>query len=402
MDTLDRLLAELGTVEPPHHLVQRVMTRIGSTRGGRWNALLAARRGNPPPLEKTPGPEVLLDERGRARTPSPHRNAWLGLAAAAMIAIGVFAIRGYSPTPGGVEATVGVATRRQVRPASVAENAASTSRAFHELHLGGEPNAAGFAVVGVRKGRTPYELEVKGSTVVARPGIEGAPTLSGAALVGLVFDLRDAAAGESYALEIAGSGSTPYWAGAPEAATTYALTYTSAQQPEPRPLCTTGANEAILFGGDRYDAARKTVTATGEATRGWLNVACAGTALVKLFLTRHTEASQTVPTTRAQRQAMLKMFTADVCGDGTTFTIHGQPLLWADANGLTTFARSPASFEAAWSERGAVCLDTPRRLELAASIEEHCPRPPRCPDPAAARALGYVISANPHSQEAER
>lgn len=168
------------------------------------------------------------------------------------------------------------------------------------------------------------------------------------------------------------------------------MTFTSTTHAVPQPLCTAGENEALLFGGDRYDADRKTVTATGPATADWFNIACAGTALAKLHLTRHTETSQVVKTTAVERQAMLKMFTADICGDGTAFTVHGEPLLWADANHLTSFAARPASLEAVWSDRGAVCLDAPRRPELAAAIAARCGPLPRC-----TTQRGYVISANP-------
>jgi hypothetical protein len=115
----------------------------------------------------------------------------------------------------------------------------------------------------------------------------------------MVLDLRDDT-GSRFAVHLAGFGETAYWAGPPGTAPVYELTYTSATQPDPQPLCTAGANAAILFAGDRYDAARETVTATGAATRGWVNVACDGTALAKLHLTRHTEASQVVPTTAAE------------------------------------------------------------------------------------------------------
>jgi hypothetical protein len=264
--------------------------------------------------------------------------------------------------------------------------------AFHELNLGGQPNTAGFAVVGIRMGSTPYAITVAGATVVARARKSNATALTGAALVGLVLDLRDLT-GSRYTLHISGAGTTRYWAGAPDSVPTYSLTYVSATHAEPKPLCTAGINEAILFAGDRYDATTKTVTATGSATKGWVNIACAGTALAKLHLTRHTEAGQVVQTTAAERQAMLKMFTADVCGDGTSFTVHGQPLLWSDAKGVTRFAATPASREAVWNESGAVCLDTPRRPELAAAIAARCgARLPRC-GPADLR--GYVTSANP-------
>jgi hypothetical protein len=133
------------------------------------------------------------------------------------------------------------------------------------------------------------------------------------------------------------------------------------------------------------------VIATGAASRGWINIACAGTALAKLFLVRHTEASQEVRTTRAERQAMLKMFTADVCGDGTSFTVHGQPLFWADVKGITRFPDAPASIEAVWSAKGAVCLERPRRSELAGAIQARCGPLPRC----TTHTQGHVVSANP-------
>jgi ADYC domain len=165
----------------------------------------------------------------------------------------------------------------------------------------------------------------------------------------------------------------------------------SRSQQMPQPLCTAGVNDVILFAGNRYDAARKTVTETGPSTRGWVNLACAGTALAKLFLLRHTEASQEVPTTRAERQAMFKMFTADVCGDGASCTVHGQPLFWADAKEITRFPETPGSVEAVWNENGAVCMDQPRRPELADAIDGHCGPLPRCTP----QSVGHVVSANP-------
>jgi ADYC domain len=267
---------------------------------------------------------------------------------------------------------------------------AAASRSFHELSLTGAQNAAGFAVTGIRRGTTPYELEVSGSSVTAHPRSGIGDRLTGPALVGLVIDLRDPA-GKRYALRFAASGTTTFWAGSSTIVPTYELTYTNTTDGAPRPLCTVGVNQAILFEGDRYDAARKTVIATGAASRGWINIACAGTALAKLFLIRHTEASQEVRTTRAERQAMLKMFTADVCGDGTSFTVHGQPLFWADAKGITRFPNAPRSLEAVWNEKGAVCLEEPRRPELANEIQARCGPLPRCTP----TTHGHVVSAIP-------
>jgi hypothetical protein len=274
-------------------------------------------------------------------------------------------------------------------PPVAAGTPSSSGRAFHELNVKGLPNAAGFSIVGARRAENAYSLDIVGFALVARPRAPRAPALTGSELVGLELELRDAA-GRRSAVQIAGIDETTYWAGPADTLPTYRLTFTSTTHAVPQPLCTAGENEAFLFGGDRYDADRKTVTATGPATADWFNIACAGTALAKLHLTRHTEASQVVKTTAVERQAMLKMFTADICGDGTAFTVHGEPLLWADANQLTSFATRPASLEAVWTDRGAVCLDAPRRPELGAAIAARCGPLPRC-----TTQRGYVISANP-------
>ena len=277
---------------------------------------------------------------------------------------------------------------RRVEPRPRTQDAGRT-RAFHELNLAGAPNTAGFVVTGIRKGETRYDLEVDGAAVEARPRGAGL-ALTGAALVGVVIDLRDAA-GEAYELMFAAADTTPFWAGTTAMVPTYSLTYTSDAHMSPQPLCTAGVNEAILFSGERYDAVRKTVTATGSAADGWVNIGCAATALAKLFLVRHTEASQEVPTVREERQAMLKMFTADVCGDGTSFTAHGQPLFWADAKGITRLPQAPSLLEAVWDESGAVCMNRARRPEFESAIEARCGRLPRCTP----QSRGHVMSAIP-------
>ena len=235
--------------------------------------------------------------------------------------------------------------------------AAIDGHAFHELNVTGKPNAAGLVVTAV-KGRQ--------------------------------IDVRDKS-GMAHTILIESVGAVTMGVGAPDKILTYRMTYTNAKHPTPQPLCTSGSNEAINFSGDRYDAVTKTLVATGEATRGWINIACEGTALSKLFLSRHTEVSQRVATTPAERQAMLKMLTGDVCGDGTSFTVPGQPLLWKDAKNVTMFATTPASIEAVWNDTGAVCMNEPRRPELAEKIAAQCGRLPRC----SASSRGYVTSAHP-------
>ncbi|HEY7371953.1 MAG TPA: ADYC domain-containing protein [Polyangia bacterium] len=130
---------------------------------------------------------------------------------------------------------------------------------------------------------------------------------------------------------------------------------------------------AIVFAGDHYDTAEKTVSKIDEK-KGWFNLACAGTAPYKMHMLRHTEAGSITPdgtprnTTLPQRTAMLKAITADYCGDGRGWTGDGTPLYWADAQGFYQWPSAnilgePDSrgIEAIWGPTGALCLNTPRR-----------------------------------------
>ena len=219
----------------------------------------------------------------------------------------------------------------------------------------------------------------------------GATRLSLPLPVGTTIELHDAD-GARHSMRVAGHGRTRFWAGSDRPLTTHVLVW--AGDVQRHAVCTTGANEAILYAGDRYDARRMTVTATGAAADGWLNIACAGTALAKLYLMRHTEASQEVATTRAERQAMLKMLAADVHGDGRSFTVAGQPLHWADAKQITRFGAPTGAVEAVWNENGAVCLNVPRIAALEGAISAQGKRPPRC-EHFDALPQGHVVSAHP-------
>jgi hypothetical protein len=155
----------------------------------------------------------------------------------------------------------------------------------------------------------------------------------------------------------------------------------------------TGIEHAtIVFQGDRYDPVAKKVWETSPSDP-WFNIACAGTTPAKLHLMRHTRAGsylwdgRTVAydTTVAERQAMLKMFAADYCGTGRSFTIDGQPLNYNDSNHwyreALPYTRDQQ--EALWSEDGAICLDRVRRdTEYTVdSINEKCGRKlPMCDD----------------------
>jgi hypothetical protein len=135
-------------------------------------------------------------------------------------------------------------------------------------------------------------------------------------------------------------------------------------------LWTSTPNAAIFFEGDSYDPGKKRVTKTKQSD-GWFNIACAGAAPAKMHLLRHTTAGSDAKhkTSTAQRTAMLKMLTADYCGDGRAWTADGTPLDYADARAwyatpdFQPGAVHPDAVEAVWGQEGALCLNVPRRLE---------------------------------------
>jgi hypothetical protein len=183
---------------------------------------------------------------------------------------------------------------------------------------------------------------------------------------------------------------------------------------------------AIAFAGDHYDALHKTVEDTALGTT-LFNLACAGTAPAKMHLMRHTNAGADVmdalgvlhrgvyPTIPQQRQAMLKMFTADYCGTGHAFTVDGQPLRYGDAKHWYPETPTPGvlaspairSIEAEWTPDGVACLDMPRLFPIVDLHKVHCECPdkplPPCRGPAGVvgwEARFHVISANPAPPDA--
>lgn len=262
---------------------------------------------------------------------------------------------------------------------------------FHELEETGVfANREGFRIASFTKTvggvTTTYRPDVTGTTLVGKRYsllIHGWYTaLSGPDLVGAVFNVErtvDGVVTAKYQIGItAASTAQEYWQPPAGLLNTYELqwrmVYPSATHLVP--VCNNPPNrldgegtwwrkttEAVLFAGDRYDTDSLTVTAGDPASSGdWFNIGCSGTVLAKLALNRHTYATQssTVPTTIAQRQAMLKMYTSDVCNTGDALTVVGTPLRWNSTTGLASPPIAVNSYEARWTASGALCLDTHR------------------------------------------
>ena len=294
---------------------------------------------------------------------------------------------------------------------------------FHELDADGEPNDAGLQLVVMTRKGLKYMPEVIGAELVGHSFDEQSyPSIRGAKVAGaiLVVDAPDG----TYELTIHRVARvTPYWVGPSTLNYTYELDYQGPDQGDVRPVCGNPPIEdksypnalgALLFAGDRYDAKAKAVIATGvDETRGWFNIACAGSALAKLHLNRHTTAGEdgAYVAKRPQRQAMLKMFVSDVCGTGQPFTVPGEPLHYQNATKWMKLDGTETSDEALWTADGAICLDK-HRLEANPSplfptirqdIEDACAlaghKLPTCAElgvlPDQWQKLAYLLSANP-------
>jgi len=255
---------------------------------------------------------------------------------------------------------------------------------FHELNVEGVVDSDGWTlgptVAGKRlgpmiRGSSSYAVIVVNGTIYAQQTSGPAtdpPFLSNTTLVGASFVLGHG--DRVYLMGIADvRRETPYWAELPNTNPvfeSYELDWKPVgyighampvcAQPNDDDILTMDRYHALVFEGERIDAAHKTVGATLDAR--WFNIGCAGSTLAKLHLTGHTQAAKAdgFSTTILERQTMLKMLSADYCGTGRAFTVGGQPLHWADDHGTMTVGILDNSLEAEWGPNGASCLNTPR------------------------------------------
>jgi hypothetical protein len=208
---------------------------------------------------------------------------------------------------------------------------------FHELALDGQPNDADVRLIDLRLGVTSYQPRiVNGSQLVGYDPATNT-TISGAQLTGAYFRLWSPEGLFKITIKKVTPQAlsfTTFWIGPQTKIETYELTTNKVNSTDPVPLCDNPPErdsgegpgrlwarpfEAMFFTGDRYDAESKTLIADNpRAAYPWFNIACAGSAIAKLHLTRHTYYGQTAgfTSTMAQRQAMLKMYTSDLCGGG--------------------------------------------------------------------------------------
>ena len=256
-------------------------------------------------------------------------------------------------------------------------------KSFQELHLGGQPNSSGIALVGflpVTGLLLGWKLGVEGDELVARGGLFGNSTLRGAQLVGSTILLKlDGTL--TLPVVIAGYEQVDSWASNGQPVAAYSLIYADLTQPLlTRSVCKGTLLDplqasVVILAGERYDLEDKTVIPNQT---NWITLACAGSAAAKMSLLGYGPHAKfddgTQPASVDRRQATLKMITADYCGDGTSYTADGTELDWENQTGTVLPEGAVGPIEAIWTEEGAVCLDTPRLVD---NEDVECPLP-RC------------------------
>lgn len=292
------------------------------------------------------------------------------------------------------------------------------NQGFHELSESGVANAEGFRLGPLIKNNVAYTIRVNSHWLSAT---SASGTLSGSQLVGSWFTVTDRN-GHAVKVSITGVAMFPIWGGPYEGhgVEGYRFYWTDSttgvrfknlcsspppDKPESSELLGLSGDYTLVYEGNRYDAERKLVL---PGHRDWFNLACAGHALSKLFLTGHTSDSGNAPAD--QQQATLKMITADYCGSGLSFTVGGEPLYWKTANGYMDYYSVAKTVEARWSANGATCLGQPRLQvssnplaaavfpDIKLAIEQACPttRPPACGNLDVTSFDGQLaISSNP-------
>lgn len=298
-------------------------------------------------------------------------------------------------------------------------------RGFHELNINHLPNAQGIRLIAFVKGGNSYQPRVVHGRLLAS---NGSGTFGGIWLIGAQFIVAEEN-GHQFAITIEDVGTVHYWAARPGVPPATLETYNLDWQPvglgQRQPVCGNPvldpkdqnhdllgmtALTAVMFEGDRIDAAAKTVSPTIDPT--WFNLGCAGHAIAKLALTGHTEAARSdgYATTVLERQAMLKMLVGDYCGRGVAFTAPGERLYWRDdRHWMDYLGPVQPVVDARWTPAGAACLGKPRldanapmtwptglAKPVSDAINAACPTLPTCADLDPAHQDGFhLVSANP-------
>ena len=236
-----------------------------------------------------------------------------------------------------------------------------------ELNLDGDLSEAGLRLLGILDlNDNAHVLDVAGANLVAETAA-GIPIASGAGLIGWRIWL-ETEEGETLYIHIRGfdlEAVTPL-ANHGMKLSGYAMAYADpGGSGRFFNVCPDVVNKpnniaVTVLGGETYNVDTKTVD---PDTSRWFTLACRGEAAYKLKALGYGPnfTGGTLPSTADERQATLKMITADYCGTGVSHTEQNTPIQWNDVRGSVTIGPTPGSqLEAHWDSSGALCLSTQR------------------------------------------
>jgi len=278
---------------------------------------------------------------------------------------------------------------------------------MHELSLLGAPNLQAAVIQpgvdgkpALRKGSETYRLDVVTGMIVGRDSA-GNIALKADQTVGAEFSIINfKSKAVLFILHIETYREDKYVMGPPAPLYVYKITWRDPAGSARLPACNPSnmtywsspkwdpfmgmqEDELLLFDQERIDAKHKTLDPDKTHALGWVTFGCAGSAIAKLDLTANTRHRQPLGVDNwAARQATLKLYVADYCGDGVAHTFPGVPLVWMGLG--YPYADSPGDIEARWTDAGATCISK-RRLVAHPDFGDAdplllCPRPACSPD----------------------
>ena len=249
-------------------------------------------------------------------------------------------------------------------------NAAEVNgRSIRELNLDGEPNEDGVRIVGFIAPAGllgQYKLGFDGDELIARNA--AGTVLRGHKLIGAtILVKKPGLLSLPLPITIVNYQEVDAWAAGAGKVPAYAMLYLDLDSLlGVRNVCNGDlldvlATAATVIGGETYDLDDKTVRPNRDR---WLTIACAGSAAAKMRLMNYGPHGDFDgaghPASAAQRQATLKMITADYCGDGDSYTQNHTALRWENSSGTVVSPGPWGLPEAIWGPGGALCLDATR------------------------------------------
>ncbi len=232
---------------------------------------------------------------------------------------------------------------------------------FPELRLNGQPNSDNVSLLGISP---PWDADEIIPLIVENNVLYAGE--AGMYLEGWTIRLR-ATYGDVVAdfdLEIEDIAFESTWSDDPETSVKYKIDYEMDNDPDDQ--CESGWITPIQ--DVRYR--RDTITARPDwQSNNWVTLACVGEAAYKAKMLGYTRDTSN----RWQRQATLKMLTADYCGDGTPYTVEGTNVYWYDQMYNSDQYPNSLGIEAHWGSGGATCLNHERVSEFQDDI--HCSIP---------------------------